>query len=360
MKFDSLPTQVAQVIKDEIHSGRWIGWLPGERGLASLLQVSRRTLTAAIKQLNTERVIYSQKGKGNQILPTDQWTIEPKKTRHIGLLTPEPLDLMRPGAILWASDLRAMLAEEGCLLTSFYGHKYFSKQPQKALARLIVSNPQNCWVIAHSTKETQQWFLDQKVHCVLAGTRQEGIDLPDIDIDFHALCFHAANLLISRGHTKIVLLLTESPGYVASERDADAGFRKAFSQSRATSLNPLVVYHRRSKDHLVTTLERLFSRTDSPTAVIVTHGLDYLTVSSFLAQRGQNIPRDVSVISRNDDSFLDALIPTPCRYGTHATSQFANKLFKMVISAASDTHLPQRHARIEPEFIKGESIGYRI
>lgn len=353
MKFNSLPAQVAEHIKQQIVEGRWVEWLPGERSLAESLQISRRTLTAAVAQLNKEGVLRSEAGRGSRILKEAGTKASATSAKLVGLLTPEPLDVMRPGTILWVNDLRAILAEEGCLLTSFQGHKYFSKRPGNALKRLIAGNPQSCWVVAQTTLETQRWLDEHAIPSVIAGTRHVGVNLPDVDVDTHALCYHAASMLLRLGHRKIALLLTESPGYVASEHDAEAGFRAAFAHNGDSV--PIVTYHQRSQPHLVRVLSRMFNGADFPTAVIATHGMDYLTVTSFLAQRGLRVPEQVSVVARNDDAFLDALLPAPTRYGGDP-HLYAGKLFKMITHLMRGTATGQRHLRIEPLFIKGASI----
>jgi LacI family transcriptional regulator len=358
MKFRSLPIQVAEHITQEITKGRWVEWLPGERVLAEILQVSRRTLSAAIILLNKENIVRSEKGRGNRIIKRMQpMCPEMHAGYKVGLLIPDPLGLMRPGTALWVNDLRSKLSEEGGVLTTFHGAKYFSKHPARALGRLVECNPQSCWVIARSSLETQRWFAEQKVPCVLAGTSHPEVNLPDIDTDHWALCFHAANTILGKGHRKVVLLLTESPRYMASEQDAEAGFLEAFKQRSPDGAEPIIVYHKRGPNSLLRVLKQLFSIPPFPTAIITTHGMDYLTVISFMAQRRLYIPSQVSVISRNDDTFLDALVPTPTRYRYGSDSQFyAGKLYKIITHIIGNTPLPQRHVRIEPKFIKGESV----
>ncbi len=354
MKFDSLPSQVASHLKSEISKGRWHDWLPGERVLADLFQVSRRSLGAAMDQLRKEGVICTEKGRGNRILQ-----IAGNGTHNeplsVGLLTPTPLGDMRPGTAIWVHALQVLLEENQGRLTPFHGNRFFSKRPANALRRLIASCPQKCWVLAHSTHETQAWFAEQEIPCVLAGTGHPSVDLPDVDFDAHALCFHAANTALSLGHRRIALLLTESPGFVASEVAAESGFREAFAQRKFPGAIPLVAWHQRSRDHLVRILERLFAADVPPTALLATHGMDYLTVTGVLARRGLRIPDQVSVISRNDDAFLDALFPTPTRYRCDPHQQAA-KLFRMITSIAARRSPSLRHVRIEPRFIRGESL----
>ncbi len=115
-----------------------------------------------------------------------------------------------------------------------------------------------CWPIPRM--KLKHGLRNREIPCVLAGTRHPSVDLPDVDFDAHALCFHAANTALSLGHRRIALLLTESPGFVASEVAAESGFREAFVQRNLPGAVPLVAWHQRSRDHLVRVLERLFCR----------------------------------------------------------------------------------------------------
>ncbi len=354
MKFCSLPSQVADHLKAEIAKGRWQEWLPGERTLAESLQVSRRSLSTAIDQLKKEGVIRSERGRGNRILQA-AGNASNENTLSVGLLTPEPLEDLRPGASLWVNSLQVLLSQNNGRLTPFYGHKYFTRHPANALRKLTQNSPKKCWVLTQSTHETQAWFEEHRVPCVLAGTRHADVNLPDVDFDAHALCFHAANTALSLGHRQIALLLTEVPGFIASEVAAEAGFREAFSKRKLEDASPIVVWHHRSRDHLLRILERLFHMPSPPTAILTTHGMNYLTVTSYMTQLGLKVPDDVSLISRTDDVFLDAILPTPTRYRCDPQVQ-AGRLFKMIVAMTSNQPISQRHIRIEPRFIRGESL----
>ena len=55
----------------------------------------------------------------------------------------------------------------------------------------------------------QRWFDDQKVPCMIFGSAAPGIHLPSVDTDFFALCQHAGNLLLRRGHRRIAFVLPQ-------------------------------------------------------------------------------------------------------------------------------------------------------
>ena len=76
-----------------------------------------------------------------------------------------------------------------------------------------------------------------------------------------------------------------------------------------------------------------------------------------LLEANHDFPGDftVSVIARNDDAFMSALLPEPTRY--HASPHvIARRVFKLLMQVV-DGETPLRlHVRIMPAFIAGESL----
>ena len=64
----SLVAQTVTIIRDEIRAGRWRKWMPGEHELCGLLHVSRRTLRAALKQLQREGLLRATQGQRREIV----------------------------------------------------------------------------------------------------------------------------------------------------------------------------------------------------------------------------------------------------------------------------------------------------
>jgi len=92
----SLVGQAAAYLKTAIAAGQWRGWLPAERTLCEMLQVSRSTLRRALAQLQRDAVVRAEHGAGNRILPRSSRPRGRLRSHEVALLIPEPLELLLP------------------------------------------------------------------------------------------------------------------------------------------------------------------------------------------------------------------------------------------------------------------------
>lgn len=353
--FTSLPAQVAAALREEIDRGVWSEWLPGERTLTEILQVSRKTLRKALSQLQREGRVEAIHGLGNRIAARASTAASSTPTEPIvAFLTPDPLERMRPYTSLWVNQLKTLLSEKSARLRAFDGRKFFTQHPAKALEKLLAQHPAACWLLANSAEATQQWFSKRAIPCVIAGSCHPGIDLPQVDLDHYALCRHAAGVLLGAGHRRVALL-NERSGR-AGDVESEAGFIAGVRESLHGDALPLVIHHEHSSTSLGKAVQRLLEATNPPTALLVSNGASYLTVISVLAQRGLRVPRDVSVVSRDDEPFLEFLVPPPTRYAT-SPLVFAKKLLKPLLQSLAGEAVVPRNTRILPAYTKGGSLG---
>lgn len=354
--FASLPAQVAGTLREQIRDHTWNEWLPSERALAESLQVSRKTLRKALSQLQREGVVEAVRGLGNRIISDGIDNPGKPVDSVVVLLTPDPVERMRPYTSLWTGHLRSLLIEHGFRLRMVHSPKYFSRRPSISLKKLTTSQPAACWLLANSSEATQRWFSEAELPCVVAGSCHPGIDLPNVDLDHYALCRHAAGILLGAGHRSIAMLNAQSDR--AGDLESEAGFMAGVSESPHADASPLVIHHEDSPDSLCRALKRLLRMAQMPTAILVSNGASYLTIISSLAQYKLSIPKDVSVVSRDDEPFLRFLVPRPTYYAANPHT-FAKQLLKPILKLLTgDTPMP-RSTRIIPTYVKGGSLEIR-
>ncbi|MDR0901328.1 MAG: substrate-binding domain-containing protein [Opitutaceae bacterium] len=353
---NSLVSQVAGTIQSGIDQNVWREWLPGERTLAESLHVSRNTLRAAIAQLGRAGVVRAERPLGTRIVSKRGGAGSEKKRRVVALLMPEPITALRPKIALIVDELRGHLAELGLRLHLFHGEHYFAAGASRRLQRLVADNPHDCWILTLVPDRVKQWFQDQGVPCVVSGTCGAGLKLPFVDLDYHALCRHAAGQMTSLGHKRVVFLTEKSnkAGDVASER----GFLEGIASASGRDVEGCVVHHQNTNNSVLKTLDRLFHGGPSgprPTAMLVANPHFYLLALTYLHGLGLRVPADISLVCRDDDSFLNYVHPAPTRYSFDEAS-FTRHLFRLVIQTVKGSHIVRNDIRIMPDYGKGATL----
>lgn len=352
-KRQSLVSQTVDLLRREIEQGTWRDWLPAERSLCSMLQVSRNTLRRAIAQLVHEGVVSARHGAGTRILRAP--VAAPAATagsRDVALLSPDPVELLRPTQALWIDELRAMLSERGVRLHVFHGRQYFRANPGLALHKLVAQQPHGCWILTLSTLAVQEWFSGEGLPCIVAGSVHGGLDLPFRDLDHRASCRHAAGYLLGLGHRRLAMLIAKSR--LAGDLESEAGFLEGARNPSHPEASAVLAHHDGTVAGITLALRRLLDRAPSPTALLVPNAYHYLTVASRLAQLGRRVPQEVSLISRDEDPFLSFVVPAPARYVVNPRSM-ARSLLAAVLEVLDGQPVSQRGVRLMPEFFKGES-----
>lgn len=355
----TLATQTAAILREQIANGAWNGVLPGERRLCELLQVSRNTVRSAIAELRRARLIEARVGIGHRLVAADRpdgrlASAEPSnggRSRDVAFLSPVPIEELQPRQALCVNELRGLLGERGYRLHVFHGAQYYQSRPDAALRRLVEANPHGCWIVSLANERVQQWFQRHRVPAVLASSPHEGVELPFSDLDHRAICRHAVGVLTRLGHTRIALFAfkTRRAGEFASVRGFDEGVRMTLQQE------PMVIYHDETRSGIEHRLNGLLAGRSPPTALLVNGAYYFVAVASRLAQMGLRIPGDISVISRDDGAFLNLYRPTPARY-TASPNAMAKNLWRPVSEVLGGGFGAGRGRFIMPEFIRGESI----
>jgi DNA-binding LacI/PurR family transcriptional regulator len=350
LQFQSIAMQVAQALRAEIGSRSWQRNLPSERQLAVQFQVSRKTIRKALAELRAEGALQTERNRGS-VIPGSRRRRGPAHPR-IALLLPEPLEASRPFTALWVNRLMALLQETGHPLQIFHGAKYFGTNAANSLARLTAANSARCWLLARSNRPLQQWFAASGVPALICGSAHPGLALPSVDLDHRALCRHAAGLFLRQGHRRLALFL-EHGGH-GGDVESEQGFRAGLA-AVAGAFEPVVCTPMRSAPSIIRQVQRLLARQDPPTGLLLSNSYAYLTVLSYLGSLGLRVPRDMSVVSRDEETFLRFMHPTPTYYSTPAAkfAQALHQALKRLLAGDRSAFA----IRIMPDLVRGESVG---
>lgn len=352
----SLVAQVAEAIRAEIRKGVWQEWIPSERELSHSLHVSRNTCRFALHMLSRDGLIEPIRGRGNRIKRTASGATKPtlRRTHSVGVIIPEVLGKLRPSNSLMIEEVQAELYDIQLRVQLHCSPAYYAKNPRRALEKLVEKNPHDCWILILTQRPLQRWFMQQGIPCVVSGSIYPGIVLPSVDFDFRAICRHATGKLIALGHRRLVYINRQLRA--AGDLESEIGFHEAIKSSSDRQAEGRVVYHDDHLESIAPLIKQLFKTSARPpTGVIVANSYCYLSVMTCLARNGLRVPEDVSLISRDDDGFLDYIDPLPARY-VDDVANLAHKLMSMIRSLL-DGRVAKRDAiRVVPRFSPGGSI----
>lgn len=353
----SLVALVVERLREAMAAGEWSsGVLPGERRLCERLAVSRPTLRAALRILRGEGWLVIEQGKPTRFRKGDALPMPtPGHGTEVRLLTPVPLREMPPLVVCWIDELREMLAASGTRLDLVVGKRGVTTRPGRALEELVRETPGAIWLLYQSVAPVQRWFGDQRIPCLVAGSAPPETGLPSVDLDYRAICRHAAGVLLGRGwrHPALVLPDSGAPG----DRESEAGFREAF-ESRPDH-KASVIHHDGGVANLCRSVEKVCLGGDAPLRVdslVVARSAHALTVLTALFRLGLRVPEDVAVISRDDDAFLSAVVPEVARYSSDP-QLWARRMHRQICSLEAGAVGGVGSVRLMPTFVEGESLG---
>ncbi len=348
----SLVAETVNVMRRAIQSGMWRDHLPGERTLCTMWQISRPTLRSALDVLRREKLIEVGHGKRTRVLtPAAPRRV---KTLTVGLLSPEPLHAMPPFVMLWVDELRGQLAAAGHLLHVQVGRAGFGhKNPARALDSLVNGTPAAAWVLYQTTETMQRWFAEQQVPCVVVGSLFPRTELPAVDRDYRAVCRHAIGLLANRGHSHLALFIHRQR--LGGDLESEHGFQEGLAAAQARGVSGLMLYHDGTSEGICTQLDAMLALRKRPTAMLMARSGVALTTLTHLLRRGIKVPGDMALLCRDDDSFLDHVVPRMARYVVNPDA-FAKQVFRMVMGLVQEGQLPNTDVKVMPSFMARESL----
>lgn len=347
----SLVAQTVDSLCEGIRNGHWQQQLPGERHLCESLQVSRRTLRPALEELQRRGWLEVSGRQRRRIKGGWGGKTERGGSKVIGVLMPGSY-LALPSRMAFVMDtLREKLTAAGWVVQMHANPACYTASPSRMLSEFVAGHPARVWLILSAQEPMQRWFSRQQLRCLVLGSSTPGITLPSVDVDFHATCHHAGTVLWRKGHRQIALVLHKEVygGDIASEeglRDA----LKSMPQARVKILR-----HDSTTAHLCSLIDECLRGPNPPTAYVVGGPTHALTVAMHLLRHGKRIPKDVAVLSRDNDPILDAASPAIARYAIES-AQFASRIVLAVRQLAETSTMPTEPIRLMPQFVPGESV----
>jgi LacI family transcriptional regulator len=256
--------------------------------------------------------------------------------------------------VVWVDGLREHLAEAGYHLEVHEHPACYSGRPERALEALVSRLNPAGWVLSQSTARMQRWFSGRAAPCVITGSRHEGVLLPSVDRDYRAISRHAAGAFLARGHRRLAFINPDP--VLAGDHESEEGFKEGVEKSQRPDVGSFITRHNGSVADICSKLDALLKRSSPPTAFLVSRPNHVLTAMSHLLGRGLRFPNDAALISRDDDPFLENLVPSVARYFT-SPSLFARTISNLVVEMVRGGVISPKEHRTMAEFVPGQTLG---
>ncbi|MBI4623231.1 MAG: substrate-binding domain-containing protein [Verrucomicrobia bacterium] len=349
----SLAETVVQTLIRALETGRLQGQLPGERKLGVMLQVSRMTLRPALQELERLGWIRTVPGQFREILKPVKPRINPVSPRRIVHLSPIPVREMEPFFVLSLDFLREMLARRSILLETETRPECYGPNFRRALNRLCAENHPDLWLLGRSTRTMQAWFLRQHHKHIVLGSAFDAKAHSAVDLDHMATARHAATTFGQKGHKRVAVFVRDS--HLAGDQKSVEGFLAGAAGQAGGPLHADAFAHDGTPAGTFRAVDRLVKLQPRPTGIFSAGGLQTVAIMTRLFELGIRVPQEMSIISRDDDSALDFVTPTPARY-SRPSEKFARGVFRQIERQLKVGEAPARTCLIYPEFLPKSTL----
>ena len=352
-----LAASIARAIVQSIRDGEWKDTLPGERTLCLRYQVSRPSLRMALTKVEQEGWIRTRPGKVRRICrqPPASQGLAGVARQRIMFFSAYPLTELDPVAVMSIASLRQLMTDAGYYLEMMSAAEFAREHVTKNLETMVASHPSAGWILYRCPQKLQEWFAGRRLPAVIMGTSYPEVPIAYVDMDYRAVTRHAVGLLIGKGHRpdRICLFLTAE--HLAGNLACQEGFCEIIRASGGA--DPRVAIFARRHD-LIRQMARGFDQNPPPTGLIFQRPVYALSAAGFLMARlNRMLPRDVSLISLDDDPILRYAIPYITHY-TRNPEQFARKLWKVLFHVVQGSlSLSARATLLMSELVPGETVG---
>ncbi|MBI4624023.1 MAG: substrate-binding domain-containing protein [Verrucomicrobia bacterium] len=349
----SLSVQAAAAIREAIKEGAWKEFLPSERRLCEIFQVSRPTIRNALHKLASDGWLDIQQGRRNRILSGLPPTAA-RKSRLIGLVTHEPVSHLPRIPYQGISEMRAHLAGHGFATEILVCQPGTAGAQRRKLETFVRQNRVFCCVLLSVSQELQQWFAGHSVPALVLGSCHPTVKLPSLDVDYRSVCRHAAGIFLGKGHTRLAFVVPSSglAGDLAGEQGFQEGVEQRIGNADARAI---IVRHDGTAQNITAKLDALFNSSHAPTALLVAKPEHVFAVVIYLLKRGLSVPDTVSLIARDQDYLFETVNP-PVSHYQFEEEEFAHRLSRLMLKLVSQGSLSLEPNLIFPKFFAGGTV----
>lgn len=284
----SAASQVAAHLHTDLIRGRWSEMLPGVDRLAGELGVNRKTVAAALLELEREGLLVGQGPRRRRLVVPPEG--KANRPLRVVILLYEKNDDQREYII----KLPDALMNAGHTIVASSATLMELKMDVARISRLVKKTRADAWVVMGGSREVLAWFSAQSVPVFALFGRREGLPIPAIGPDYRVAQIAATRHLARLGHQRIVMLCRHErrvPEPGPPER-AFLDELKNLGLKVGDYNLPAWEETRRGLQNLLVSLFRI----TPPTALIIDEPDIFIAAYQFLAENGLRVPQQISMI----------------------------------------------------------------
>ena len=349
----SLPDQIAAHLREGIERGRWGDPLPGVPQLASELDVGRHTVRRALRILEKDEILGGRGlGRSRGITAAGVAAVSQRRMR-VNILRYDDRPTDSPQASMVLTEIVHSLEAAGHQVSYLKKSQNEHKHNVARMSRHLAETPADAWVVVSGSYPLLEWCASQPTPCLALYGRTEDLPLARTGPDTVPAYRAATGRLIALGHQRIVSIVRE--GF---RKPMPGGCELAFLEELKAHGISTGAYNlpdwEETSEGFNRLMDSLFKSTP-PTALIVDEFNWFIAALAFLVRRGIRVPEQVSLVSGDCESVLDA-----CHPG-FARMQWDNRLIvrRVVrwVDAVRKGKADRKTINIPAGFVPGGSIG---
>jgi len=295
--------QVAEYLRGELIRGRWCELMPGVPSLAAEMGVNRKTVDAALKQLDVEGVLIPKGPGKRRAIGSLPEGLNPPPLR-LGILLHESADRR----IDYLVEVQHMLMEAGH--ASFFANRTLMEMGMevKRVSKFVRETKADAWIVIAGSAEVLDWCASQSfpTFALFGGVSDPRVAgaRPNKPPAYREV----VRTLVELGHRRVVLL-ARSQRRKPVPGDSEQAFLTALEGAGIEVGDYHLPDWDDGKEGFMKCLDSLFQVTP-PTALVVQEAPLFTAAQQFLAGRGLQIPDDVSLVCSDPDPTFAWCDPT--------------------------------------------------
>lgn len=349
----SLAEQAAEHIRMRLRHGHWGVRLPGVQRLADETGVSKVTVRAALRRLESEGWLEAPRpGCRRAVAP------HPKRkgggaTMRVAILLNEPVEQE-------SAEVQRLLLDIQHGIEGVGHHCFFTdsnlarlRGDVRRIARHVKNHPADAWIVFGGPRHVLAWFAAQPAPALALGGRSSDVPISAAGNDICAPLAETVRKLAAMGHRKIVMICPEPWRKPHAGRPAQAFLDELQANGITAGEFNLPDWDDRLEG-FHDLLNRLF-RTTPPTALLTTDPKHTCAALSFLARHGLKVGSDVSLVAMMADPNFAWNYPPLARF-VYDLPALLRGIVRWV-NALSRGHRPLKRILIPARFEAGGTLG---